>query len=301
MSKRGQRATRTLHRGRLDVAGVERTYLLAPASQSEAPLLVVLHGLGTSGKDMERFSGLASRGPAGGLATVFPDGWKQMWDGERMVPGRQHIDDPAFILALVEALVSEGVAKEGPVFLAGLSNGAFFAEYLARHAVLQVAGLALVAGAAFDSSRQRLPRPAQSAAVVSFAGTADRSIPYQGGPIGGTGLLARLSARRAGRRRGEVGPIAVGAETVASDWAAANGILSPPSVTPVSGQPRDLPVTQLRWSAAGSPPVTLYRIEGGGHSWPGGPQYLPARLIGPVARQLDATGILLEMAQNDAS
>ena len=27
----------------------------------------------------------------------------------------------------------------------------------------------------------------------------------------------------------------------------------------------------------------------------GGPQYLPARMIGPIPRHLDATGILLEM------
>jgi polyhydroxybutyrate depolymerase len=54
-------------------------------------------------------------------------------------------------------------------------------------------------------------------------------------------------------------------------------------------------VTRLTWSAPGCPPVVLYRIEGGGHGWPGGPQFLPARAIGPVPRQLDATGILLEM------
>jgi len=41
--------------------------------------------------------------------------------------------------------------------------------------------------------------------------------------------------------------------------------------------------------------VVLYRIEGGGHGWPGGPQFLPARVIGPVPRHLDATGILLDM------
>jgi hypothetical protein len=28
---------------------------------------------------------------------------------------------------------------------------------------------------------------------------------------------------------------------------------------------------------------------------PGGPQFLPARVIGPVPRHLDATGILLKM------
>jgi len=42
------------------------------------------------------------------------------------------------------------------------------------------------------------------------------------------------------------------------------------------------------------PPI----LEADHHSWPGGPQYLPARFIGPVARNLDATGILLQMARD---
>jgi len=54
-------------------------------------------------------------------------------------------------------------------------------------------------------------------------------------------------------------------------------------------------VTRLTWSAPGCPPVTLYRMEGGGHGWPGGPQYLPTRVIGPIPRHLDATNILLDM------
>ncbi len=114
---------------------VRRTYLLSPARRPGSPLLIVLHGLGTSGKDMERFTGLAARGPAAGFATVFPDGWKQMWDGERRHPLRQHIDDAGFLVALVDRLVTQGVAHSGPAFLAGISDGALFAEYLARHAV----------------------------------------------------------------------------------------------------------------------------------------------------------------------
>ena len=33
---------------------------------------------------------------------------------------------------------------------------------------------------------------------------------------------------------------------------------------------------------------------------PGGPQYLPARMVGPIPRQLDATGILLETVRADS-
>jgi polyhydroxybutyrate depolymerase len=82
---------------------------------------------------------------------------------------------------------------------------------------------------------------------------------------------------------------------VARDWAAGNGIGGDPVSEPLASTPEDPPVTRLTWSAPGCPPVVLYRIEGGGHGWPGGPQFLPARVIGPIPRHLDATGILLKL------
>jgi polyhydroxybutyrate depolymerase len=87
---------------------------------------------------------------------------------------------------------------------------------------------------------------------------------------------------------------------VARDWAAGNGIGGDPAVSQLPAAAGDPPVTRLTWCAPGCPPVVLYRIEGGGHGWPGGPQFLPARVIGPIPRHLDATGILLEMVAADS-
>jgi polyhydroxybutyrate depolymerase len=91
------------------------------------------------------------------------------------------------------------------------------------------------------------------------------------------------------------------AEAVAADWAAGNGISSGPAIEELPTPPSDLPVTQKTWTAPGCRPVALYRIDGGGHGWPGGPQFLPARAIGPIAKHLDATGILLDMAERDGA
>ena len=44
----------------------------------------------------------------------------------------------------------------------------------------------------------------------------------------------------------------------------------------------------------GGAEVQLYRIEGGGHSWPMGRQYLPERFIGRVSQDLDASGVILD-------
>ena len=40
--------------------------------------------------------------------------------------------------------------------------------------------------------------------------------------------------------------------------------------------------------------MVLYRIEGGGHTWPGGKQYLPPGLVGRVCRDIDGTRTIFE-------
>jgi polyhydroxybutyrate depolymerase len=40
--------------------------------------------------------------------------------------------------------------------------------------------------------------------------------------------------------------------------------------------------------------VALVRLDGGGHTWPGGAQYLPALLVGRVCRDFDATRLIWE-------
>jgi polyhydroxybutyrate depolymerase len=280
-----------LEHGTLEVAGVRRGYWLARGPAGTGTLLVVLHGSGISGKNMATtFTGLATRGPAAGVTTVFPDGWGEVWHIARPPPGEPALDDVAFLAALVEQL--GGTA----VFLAGLSNGGGFAEHVARYGLLPLAGLFLVVPTIREFSRDGQPVPRQRTAVTIMAGTGDRSVPYDGGPLR-TGGVTGWIMRRRGARHGDlpserrVAPM----ETVARDWAAGNGISGEPTVAELPPAAGDPPVTRLAWSAPGCPPVVLYRIEGGGHGWPGGPQYVPARIIGPIPRHLDATGILLDM------
>ena len=88
----------------------------------------------------------------------------------------------------------------------------------------------------------------------------------------------------------------VSVETLARDWAAVNGCGERPTLEPVPGT--DLPVERMTWQSPGRPAVTVYRIEGGAHGWPGGPHYLPARAIGRIPKRLDATGVLLSFARD---
>jgi polyhydroxybutyrate depolymerase len=281
-----------LEQATLDVAGVRRGYWLARGPEGlSGPLLMMLPGSGTTGKDVATlFTGLATRGPAAGVTTVFPDGWRGVWHIARPPRDEPALDDAAFLAELPRSL------RATSVILAGISNGAGFAEHVARQGLLPVAGLFLVAGTFREFSRRAQPVPRQRTAVTIMAGTADPTAPYEGGPMrmpGAAGWILRRRAARHGDLPSErrVAPV----ETVARDWAAGNGVGGEPAPEPLAQPPGDPPVTRLTWSAPGCPPVTLYRVEGGGHGWPGGPQYLPARVIGPISRHLDATSILLDM------
>src|ERR1051326_9196715 len=138
-------ATATIERRPLLVDGIERSYWLAqpPAAGADAPLLLAFHGRGLNGRHMATWTGLDVRGPAAGFATVFPEGWAEMWDDRGGAGRSDGIDDVAYVTALLERLVADGVARSGPAVLVGLSNGAFFIERLARHALVPAAGIVL--------------------------------------------------------------------------------------------------------------------------------------------------------------
>jgi polyhydroxybutyrate depolymerase len=144
-------------------------------------------------------------------------------------------------------------------------------------------------------------------------GSGDPTFPYRGGRLTRSGWFGLIAKRRAVRHGELPGEDAVtGAEEVAADWAAANGIskvagvavtgsFARPAIEELPVPAGELPVTRIAWSRPGCHPATLYRIEGGGHGWPGGPQFMPSRMIGPAARHLDATGLLLDMTARETA
>lgn len=298
------------------VAGVRRSYWLARSTrrggQSAPPLLIALHGPGMDGRAMASFTGLARRGPAAGITTVFPDGWKGAWHPARPPAGRPDLDDARFLAELAVHLEATGAARSWPVFLTGISQGARYAEHVARHGLLPVTGLFLVAGTALEYSRRLAPVPQLRASMILVTGTSDNTAPYEGGPLtrrGISGMLRRRRAVRHGEQPGE--DVVAGAEQVVADWAAANGIavggitttgsFVRPVIEELPTVPGDLTVTRKTWTRPGCHPVTLYRIDGGGPGWPGGSQLVPARAVDPVTRHLDATGLLLDMADRETA
>jgi polyhydroxybutyrate depolymerase len=138
--------------------------------------------------------------------------------------------------------------------------------------------------------------------MTLIMGTGDGTTPYEGGRLIRRGFAGRRQKRRAARH-GELPDedIVLGAEALMIDWVAANGIATGPAIEELDTPPGNLPVTRKGWTKPGAHPVTLYRIDGGGHGWPGGPQFRPAHTTGPSTKNLDATALVLDMAEREGA
>ena len=107
-------------------------------------------------------------------------------------------------------------------------------------------------------------------------GDADPLVAWNGGPVAGSG------------NRGRVLSVA---DTV-SRWVALDGCATTPTVTAVPDlAPNDGTTTshEVYGGCRAGAQVELYAVANGGHTWPGGFQYLPERTIGKTSRDFDAS------------
>jgi polyhydroxybutyrate depolymerase len=161
------------------------------------------------------------------------------------------------------------------IYATGISNGAGLAYRLACDlpgVFAAVAPVAIGLPAALEE-RCAATRPVS---VLSFQGTRDPLVPYEGGKVAA--------------RRGRV----LSAPRSAALFAEVNGCAALPSVTPEPDTATD--GTRVRRTTytgcREGRDVVLYTIDGGGHTWPGGPPV--GRLVGRVSRELDATLRMLD-------
>jgi polyhydroxybutyrate depolymerase len=117
--------------------------------------------------------------------------------------------------------------------------------------------------------------PTKPISIAVFMGTKDPLVPIQGGPMG---------------RNGSHGTI-LSLQATAEKWIALNGCTAKPAVTEIPDQASD--GTSIRVATVSncksSSEVITYKVKEGGHTWPGGKQYLPAMVIGKTTRNLDAS------------
>jgi len=150
--------------------------LKAPSSAAAAPLVVVLHGYGGSGKEIADDLGLTSLAAAQGFFLAMPDGTVgqnggAFWNATTI--GLPPFDE-LYLSAVIDDVVQHHPVDPKRVFVVGYSIGAFMAHRLACDLSPKVAAIASLAGAV--TVVPSLCAPSVAVSVVEIHGDADQVI-----------------------------------------------------------------------------------------------------------------------------
>jgi len=266
----------TEERRTLRVDGVSRGFLMYLPSTYRAgrpvPLVLVFHGGGGRASGIAPHTGFSRLAEQEGFVAVYPDGLEGRWNDGRGYAATH--DDVGFVRALLDTLERELSIDPRRVYATGISNGAMFSYRLACDLPGVFAAVAPVAGA-LPVDLAPSCRHTDPVSVLAMQGTADPLMPYAGGGVG--------------RRPGRV----LSAEQSVDFWATLDGCAERALVTPEADLSPDDGTRVRRTTFNGcrdDGSVELYTVEGGGHTWPGGPPV--GGSVGRVSRDIDATPVI---------
>lgn len=262
---------------------VRRAVASVPGAASPAggwPVVLAFHGGQTHPEVMRRFSGLDAFAATGRAVVVYPAGTGSREDiltwnggnccGQALV---DQVDDVGFIRDLLAAVTARLPVDPRRIHATGMSNGAMMAYRVAAEMADRIASVAPVSGPLALAK----VAPSRPVPVLHFHGTLDQFTPLEGG-------VGRRSVTRVSHR-----PVLDGL----LDWVHADGCPPEPRREPVPCADEGIAIERLTWGPGRSDSeVVFYRIDGGGHTWPG--QTPDSFFLGPSALSLDANRLIWE-------
>lgn len=263
---------------------------------SPLPLIVAFHGGGGRRESAETVSCpdgdaahagcLGNVARARGFAIVRPDGQGsrparnlRTWnagggrDGWNCTSGpacKSGLDDVAYVRALLREVGATVPIDPARVFATGLSNGGAMSHRVACELSDRFAAIAAVGG----TNQLSTVAPCDARVpVLQIHGTQDPCWAYA------TSSASCLEGSDAGRKLGV-------AESM-EGWRARNGCGPTPTETPLTdvASGDGTRVTRVVWPGCAAA-TELLRIDGGGHTWPGGHQYFSSDRIGAVTQDV---------------
>jgi polyhydroxybutyrate depolymerase len=253
-------------------SGERREYLLyVPPSYDRSkptPLVISLHGAGGWGAMQKEISQWNAEADRRGFIVVYPSGvdgqGPRIW---RADGGPRQAKDVKFISDLIDTLSSAYNIDATRIYANGFSNGGGMSFVLSCTLADRIAAVGMVGAAhllAWNRCADRRPMP-----MIAFHGTADNAAPYNGG----MSWVADKPFPSIPRWT--------------ANWARRNGCAERSVEWPVAGD-----VTRIEYpNCAQRAAVVLFRIEGGGHTWPGTPPFAEW-FTGMTTQSIDATGVM---------
>ena len=235
--------------------GLERSYILyvpqAYTGDEAVPLVLNFHGYTSNSGEQLFYSDFRSVADTGNFLVVHPQGteddqgnthWNVGWGGST-------VDDVGFAAALIDSLAFDFNINPDRIYSTGMSNGGFMSYQLACELSDRIAAIASVTGT-MNLGQPATCDPSHPVPVMEIHGTADDVVPYEGAGI------------------------FLGSEAVIDFWVEFNNCGAMPTITDLP----DVNTTDgstVEWFQYGdcdnNVAVELYKVDNGGHTWPGSP------------------------------
>lgn len=230
-----------------------------------------------------------------GVAVVYPDGTStpvfkgtRTWNagggqgGYQCVSGvacKGDVDDLAYVDDLLDELAATIPVDASRVYATGLSNGGAMSHRLACQRSARFAAIAPVGGGnqwaeTGGACEAQVP-------VLHIHGAADQCWRYE------------TSAQKCGPLDDD--GVHVGIAETMEGWRVRNGCGAVPAEEALPDvDPGDFTTSvRLRWPGCAAATEHI-RVDGGGHTWPGGDGLLGREVVGTTARDFHANAVILE-------
>ncbi len=255
--------------------GLTRTYKVhVPPSYragTPAPLVLYIHG-GAGNARAAYIDGMAKEADKFGFILAAPEATRAEkrgdpptgWNGGAWAGGQccGSADDVGFIAQMIQELEHTFAIDARRIYATGISNGGLMTNRLACELSETIAAVATVAPAGLIQSC----RPARAIPVMDIHGTGDRCNPFEGG-VPPLRACANVDYRRMSPHK------------MVSAWRAILGCSA--EAIPAYEQGAASCVSYRQCQRGGE--VEFCQVEGMGHVWPSGSQYVSPRLVGPVS------------------
>jgi polyhydroxybutyrate depolymerase len=267
--------------------GVARTYLRhVPAVTNPAqplPLVVDFPGYLETDSIEAQQSQLGGYGDTHGFVTVTPQGLGPVYHWDTTLGST----DLRLVGTLLDDVERSVCIDTNRVYVTGLSNGAMMTSAVICAYANRIAAAAPVAGITLVPKC----KPSRAVPVIAFHGTADPFLSYTGGlgpkalalpaPDGSDRTIQNIGAPTSAFQGPSV-------PKIAAAYAHRNGCRAQPAAQAVAAD-----VTEFSYRCPTGAEVELYRVAGGGHTWPGSAfSAAIASTVGPTTFSISATDLM---------